>query len=157
MPSFATGGEAILAVRLWRLRVEGGAAYWASQESAVPAATAQAADFSMVSVVWRAGYTVSLGRFELVPSLVGEAELMNAVAQNVSMPNPSSSAWFELGAGGWAFWSVTREFAIRLGLEAAFPFARPTFQVGEGTARTTVFHVPPVGGKGAIGLELRFL
>jgi hypothetical protein len=156
MPSFATGGEAVLAVRLWRLRVEGGAAYWANQVSAVPATT-QTADFSMVSVVWRAGYTAPLGRFELVPSLVGEAELMNAVAQNVSTPNPSSSTWFELGAGGWVFWSVTREFAIRLGLDAAFPFARPTFQVGEGTRRTTVFHVPPLGGKGAIGLELRFL
>jgi len=163
LPNLATGGEATLGVRLWRLRFETGATYWASQATGVPGSTTETADFSMVSALGRGGYAVSLGPFDLVPSLLVEADFVSSVALHVTRSLQASTTWLALGGGGCASWSITREIAVRLGVEVALPLARPTFQVTQGAAGASggaaVFHFQPspIGGKGAIGLELRFL
>ena len=155
LPNLGAGGEATIAYRPWRLRFEAGGAYWAPQTETPSGQVSASADFSLVSIVGRVGYTVSLGAFELVPSLMAEADFMEAEAKGgVTTSIPASATWFALGGGGWVFWALTREIALRLGVEAALPFTRPYFEVTHGPE---VFKPGVISAKGAIGLELRFL
>jgi hypothetical protein len=136
------------------LRIEGGAAYWAAQSEAIARESTEIADYSLVSMFGRLGYTLPLGALELVPLVALEADVMTAKAEGVTQSLPHTEAWVSLGVGGGVFWPVTREIALRLGVEAAAPLARPTFTV---TGTSSVFKPGPISGKGAIGLEVRFL
>jgi hypothetical protein len=159
LPSLGGGGETTVAYRLWRIRLEAGAAYWVPQTE-VPQGTKDSADFALISVIGRGGYTFTLGRFELVPTLLVEGAILRAEAQvggNVTNSVPVLASWFEVGAGGWAFWSLTREIALRLGVEAAVPLTRPAFQITNLTSGPGVFQPGVIGAKGALGFEVRFL
>jgi hypothetical protein len=155
LPTLAPGGEAAVAARVWRLRLEVGASYWAGQTISLTGGGTNA-DFSLVSAAGRVGYWASFGPFDVVPSLVVDADFMSAAANGGTVKSePNSSAWLALGGGGWVFWRITREIALRLGLEAALPLARPNFDITQGPQH--VFQPAVIEGKGAIGLELRFL
>jgi hypothetical protein len=154
LPNLAAGGEAALVYRPWRLRFELGGAYWAPQTQIPSTAPHELGHFQLGSVFGRAGYPVRLGAFELVPSLLVQWDFMSADAAGTGVTQTSKlSPWLAVGGGGAVFWMVTREFALRLGVEAAVPLARPSFQVGS----TQVFQPSQVDAKGAIGFEVRFL
>jgi hypothetical protein len=157
LPSLGAGGEAVVAYRPWRLRFEAGAAYFVPQSTPVPEESSQTGDFSLISIIGRAGYTLTIGHLEIVPGLLVEGEVMKseATGTHLTPSSPQWSPWLDLGAGGWVFWAFTREFALRLGVEAAFPLSRPSFEVTG--SRGAVYQPAPIVAKGAIGLELRFL
>jgi hypothetical protein len=159
LPQLAPGGEVALATRIWRLRFEAAGSYWASQTTA-PSGSNESATFSLVSTDVRAGYVFSVGPLDLAPSLVAEADFITGSAKGLTTtPLPTSTTWVALGGGGWVFWGLTREIALRFGLEAVIPVARPSFEVTHGTSGngSPLFEPAAVGGKGTIGLALRFL
>ena len=103
----------------------------------------------------------SIWHLDLVPTFVAELELSQA-SSNVSSPQSSSATWLSLGGGGWVYWSLTREVALRLGVDALISVTRPIFQVGDPTpanpkATITPFVPGAVGGKGTLGVEVHFL
>jgi hypothetical protein len=160
LPNVALGGEAGIETHPWRhLRFEAAASYWGGQSTTSTTTGTETASLSLVSVDGRAGYSFLFGRFELVPSLLADTNIMRGQATGqATKPAPSTALWLGVGGGGWVFLSLTREIALRLGVEVAAPLARPEFQVktpsGSGT---TLFEPGVVAGKGTIGFEVRFL
>ncbi len=149
-----------LAVLPGRFRFELAAAYWAGQTTFAPSNPLVKGDFSLITGALRAGYVFPLGPLELIPLLVAEEDFLSGTGRGLSMQTSGSSRSLGLGAGALGTWRVTRAFAVRLGGEAVVPLAIPTFNFAVGTpkgATSTVFQPGAVGGKGAIGLELRFL
>jgi len=138
LPSVSPGGEVVVGYRPWKLRFEAGAAYFAPQSWVVSENPNQTADFSLTSIIGRAGYTWTLGHLELAPDILVEGAVMKSDASGAGLTqnSPHWSTWLEVGGGAWAFWAFTREFALRLGVEAAVPLSRPTFKVtGAGEPR----------------------
>jgi hypothetical protein len=150
--------EGGIAIRPWRLRLEASGTYWGKQTASLPANPSQAGDFSLISVEGRAGYPLAWGAFELAPALLVEGDFMSAstsAASGVKQAGSGSSGWVALGGGAWIFVSLTREIALSWWVEADVPLARPQFEV-TGTGGGTVHQPGVIGGKGGIGLEIRF-
>jgi hypothetical protein len=150
--SFAVGGEA--AVLVGDFRVELGGGVWVDR----PATLAQmpSAGGNIGLAVGSAGacwLPLRGPRIQVGPCLGLEVGRLHAEGFGVTSEGSGSSLWSALRGGGLLAWSPLSWLAALIRLDAAVPFARPTFSL---TGLGAVYRSSPVVGRATTGVEVRF-
>ncbi len=150
--SFAAGGEAAVLVGAFRVELGGGV--WVDR----PATLAQmpnAGGEVGLALGWAGACWLALRstKVQIGPCLGQELGRLHADGFGVTSTGSGSALWSALRAGGLLAWSPVPRIAGVIRLDAAVPFARPTFTVdGLGA----VFRSSPVVGRATTGVEVRF-
>ncbi len=150
LPSAQVGGIAELGVTIDRVSISGGAAWLPPVTEPVPNAQSDVA-FSRLAGQLRVGYLSTLGAFELLPYVEGQAGQLFAEAVDESYL--SRELWLALGAGGQSSWPAGNQLQLYGAAEALFPLNRSTFELSGGTE---VHAVPPVTLQADLGLRINF-
>jgi hypothetical protein len=153
--AFAAGGAAVMVVG--PVRIELGAGAWPARTVVVPARPSTGGDVSLVTGSAGACYDVLAVTprrpFELGPCGGFEVGRLHAVGVGVSTLGEGNALWSAARFGGLFAWAPIQWLALELRVEAAFPFARPTFVLeNDGD----VFRPPVAVGRAEGGVEVRF-
>jgi hypothetical protein len=72
------------------------------------------------------------------------------------LPRASSSLWAAVHAGPGITWALGSWVALRLSVDAIVALRQPAFDLRVAGERRELFRAPPVGGRAALGIELRW-
>ena len=150
--SVAVGGKAVTVIEAFRFELGGGV--WLDRTATLASPPGAGAHVGLAT--GSAGGCWSFlgpGRFELGPCVAFELGRLHAEGFGVTSQGSGSALWSALQGGGLFAWSAVSRLAVVARLDAAVPFARPTFVLeGLGAA----FRTSPVVGRATLGLEVRF-
>ncbi|APR75317.1 Hypothetical protein A7982_00663 [Minicystis rosea] len=150
--SFAAGGTAALSLGAFRFEL--GAGVWPSRAATSPQRATAGGDISLVAGAAGACYSLlAPGAFELAPCLAFELGRIHAAGYGVTMPGEGSALWSALKPGARFAWSPVSRVALVLRLDAAVPFARPSFVLSN---LGPVHRSGPLAGRAGCGVELTF-
>jgi hypothetical protein len=150
--SLAVGGKA--AVVIEALRIELGGGVWLDRRAnlAQPASAGGEVGLAVGSAdaCWS---FLRAAQIELGPCLGFELGSLHADGFGASSTSSGSALWSAIQGGGLLAWSPVSRVAALFRLDAAVPFARPTFVIdGLGS----VYRSSPVVGRATLGVEVRF-
>lgn len=91
--------------------------------------------------------------FELSPCAAFEVGRLHATGVGVETVGEGAALWSAARAGVLFVWAPIQRVGLDVRLEAAVPFARPTFVI-EGLG--AVHRSAPVAGRASVGVEVRF-
>lgn len=150
--SFAFGGRAAAVIGAFRFEL--GAGVWLDRRTSVAQMPSAGGDVGLVAGSAGACWNVLRpGKLEVGPCLSFELGRLHAEGFGATTQGSGSALWSALQGGGLLAWAPVSWIAGVVRLDAAVPFARPTFVI-EGLA--PVFRSAPVVGRGTLGVEVRF-
>ena len=140
-----------LLLRRWQFDV----AYhhWLPSVAVADDAPAVGADIALYSAVVRACPRWDLGPVELGACGGLDVGLLRVEPVGLDRGRIARSVWTAVSAGGTFAWPFAREAALTVRAEAVVPFARPEFEI---RFAGLVHSVAPAGGRGIVGIEVRF-
>jgi hypothetical protein len=151
--SFAVGGKAAAVIGAFRFEL--GAGVWLDRRTTVAQQPSAGGDVGLVAGSAGACWSfLPRGKLELGPCLSFELGRLHADGFGGTTQGSGSALWSALQGGGLFAWSPVSWLAGVVRLDAAVPFARPTFVI-EGLA-APVFRPSPVVGRATVGAEVRF-
>jgi hypothetical protein len=133
----------------WRLRALGGLSFLPNRRTPLMDIVEQA-DFLQFDFSARGCATIVESRFEIGPCAGAALAIMHGSGTEL---NDSTQHWFSLLASAVAAWSISPGVAVFARPEVLVPTGRRSFLNPPGN---TVYKVPAVAFRGALGLELRF-
>ena len=145
----ATGGP-IWTARGWRLRALAGLSFFPNRRTPLTEALDQA-DFQLFDVSGRGCATVVSGRFEIGPCAGAELAIMHGSGTNLQ---DGTQLWLSLLGSGLASWSISQAVAVFGRADIVVPTTRRIFF--NPVSLNTIYEVPAVAVRVALGLELRF-
>ena len=134
----------------WHLRVLGGLSFFPNRRTPLMYLINQA-NFRLFDFTGRACATVVTGRFEIGPCAGLELAVMDGSGTELQA---STQFWFSLLASGLASWSISPSVAVFGRADVVLPTARTTY-LDSIPYGNTIYKVPAVALRGALGLELR--
>ena len=153
LPALSGGGALLVGGELAPLRFELGVHALFPRETT----SGRIGRFGAIGGEARGCYVLRVGAdVELGPCVVVMGDRISAVAPNVTTPLDTGAGLLSAGAGGYFYLPLFAPLGVRAGVEALFPFGRPSFVVDVGGASQTIHTVSPVFVRGSAGLELRF-
>jgi hypothetical protein len=135
----------------WRLRALTGLSFFPNRRTPRMDYVAQA-NFRLFDLSARGCATVVRGRVELGPCAGAELAIMQGSGTDLS---DGTQLWFSLLGSAMASWSISPAVAVFGRAEVVVPTTRRTF-LDVAYPANTVYKVPAVAVRGALGLELRF-
>jgi hypothetical protein len=144
----AAGGP-IWTVSGWRLRALGGLSFFPNRRTPLTGAAEQA-DFELFDVLARGCATVVISRVELGPCAGAELAFMHGSGTSFQ---DSTHGWLSLSASALVELSISPAVAVFGRAEVVVPTTGKTFL---DPVQNTVYQVPDVAVRGALGIELRF-
>lgn len=146
----AAGGPTWM-VSGWRLRALAGLSFFPKRRT--PLSTdADQANFELFDVSGRGCATVGNDRFEVGPCAGAGLSIMHGSGTALQ---DRTQLWLSLLGSALAAWSISPAVAVFARADLVFPATPGTF-LGVGGNGNTVYKVPAVAVRGALGLELRF-
>lgn len=158
LPSTGVGGEAVVALVVDRLRVEGRGRIFAKQRALDPANAAQGVDFTLLGGGLRGCFAAIAGTVSLAPCAGAGLERLSAAGFGGNASFSRDAAFVTLDGGALLTWSFARWLALRAELEGVVPLARPSFVVlrADGSVAEVLHRPSSVGGRAGLGIELHF-
>ena len=144
----ATGGP-IWKFPGWRLRALAGLSFFPNRRTPLMDIIEQA-DFQLFDFSVSGCATVGGGSFEIGPCAGAELAVMHGSG---TVLQDSTQLWLALLGSALASWSISPAVAVFGRADLALPTGRKSFLDPPGN---TVYKVPAVAVRGALGLELRF-
>ncbi len=146
------GGK--VAVVIAALRIELGAGAWLDRRAPLAQPSSAGGDVGLVTGSAGACWSfLRTGHVDLGPCLAFEVGRLRADGFGATSSGSGSALWSALQAGGLFAWSPISRLAAVFRLDAAVPFARPTFVIdGLGA----VYRSAPVVGRATLAVEVRF-
>ncbi len=136
----------------FRFELGGGA--WIDRRTTVPQQPSAGGDVGLAAGSAGACWSfLRPGQLELGPCASFELGRLHADGFGGTSQGSGSALWSALGAGALFAWAPVRWIAGVVRLDAAAPFARPTFVI-DGLA--PVYRSSPVVGRATFGVEVRF-
>ena len=132
----------------WRLRALGGLSFFPNRRT--PLMGVEQANFLQFDFSARGCATIVANRFEIGPCAGAALAIMHGSGTEL---NYSTQHWYSLLASAVAAWSISPGIAVFGRPEVLVPTGRRSFLDPGGN---TVYKVPAVAFRGALGLELRF-
>jgi len=140
----------------WRVRALVGAGYFPTQRAA-SSTTGEGGEFWLLTVSGRSCLTAAGARFEIGPCLGAELAVMRGAGTGSDAGFQAGSAtglWLAALGSAVVSWSLTPALALFGRGDLVVPTVRRSFVVMPGNVE--VHRVAAVGGRGAVGIELRF-
>jgi len=149
--SVAFGGKAALVIEAFRFELGAGA--WLDRSATLAERPSVGGDVGLVAGSAGACWSfLRRGPFELGPCLAFELGRLHADGFGATSQGSGSALWSALQGGGLFTWSPVARVAALARLDAAVPFARPTFVIdGLGA----VYRSGEVVGRATLGVEVR--
>lgn len=133
----------------WRLRVLGGLGFFPNRRTPLMYLINQA-NFRLFDFTGRGCATVVSGQFEIGPCAGVELAIMDGSGTQLQA---STQPWLSLLGSGLASWSISPSVAVFGRADVVLPTTRTTF-LDSNAQGDTIYKVPAVAVRGALGLEL---
>lgn len=155
LPGVAAQLAAVLALRGRRWRVEAGGAYWFPRTTGPSGGPSVTIGLGSGSV--RGCYVFARSRLELPVCGGAEAGAMRGRGQGTGVLSKTSrSLWAAASAGPGLTWRLGSWVALRLSVDAIVALRQPAFDLRIAGERVELHRAAPVGGRAALGIELRW-
>lgn len=155
LPGVAAQLAAVLALRGRRWRVEAGGTYWFPRTAGT--ADQPTVEIGLGSGTVRGCYVFARARLELPLCAGAELGAMRGRGQGVGVLSKTSrSLWAAAHAGPGLTWRLGPWAAVRLAVDAIVALRQPGFDLRIDGERVELHRAPPVGGRAALGIELRW-
>lgn len=155
LPGVGAQLAAVLALRGPRWRVEAGGTYWFPRTATT--ADQPTVEIGLGSGTVRGCYVLARSRLELPLCAGAELGAMRGRGQGAGVLSKTSrSLWAAAHAGPGLTWRLGPWAAVRLAVDVLVALRQPGFDLRIGGERVELHRVPPVGGRAALGIELRW-
>lgn len=155
LPGVAAQLTAVLALRGPRWRVEAGGAYWFPRTAGAPGGPS--VEIALGSGSVRGCYVLARSRLELPVCGGAELGVMRGRGQGAGVVSKTSrSLWAAASAGPGLTWRLGSWAALRLSVDAIVALWQPAFDLRIAGERVELHRAAPVGGRAALGIELRW-
>jgi hypothetical protein len=152
--SAAFGGKAVMVIAPLRFELGGGV--WFDRRTTVPQQPSAGGNVGLAAGSADACWSfLRPGPLELGPCLGFELGRLHADGFGGTTQGGGSVLWSALQGGALFAWAPVRWIAGVLRLDAAVPFARPTFVI-DVPAPVYVYRSSPVVGRATLAVEVRF-
>jgi hypothetical protein len=142
--------------RGWRFRALAGLSFFPSAQSSTDFGR-PAGDFWLLDLSTRGCLTFLLDRFELGPCAGAALAVMDGTAMNTGSFQYPTQLWLSLMGGAAIAWRVSQTAAVFARGEVVVPTTRRSWNTpSSGDGVMEGYEIPSYGGRGALGIELRF-
>jgi hypothetical protein len=155
LPGVAAELRAAVALRGRRWRVEATGMYWFPR--ATPSNDVVGVEIGLGGGGLRGCAELRRRRLEIPLCAGAELGAMRGRGRGRGvLPRASSSLWAAVHAGPGMAWALGSWVAVRLSVDAIVALRQPAFDLRVAGEPRELFRAPPVGGRAALGIELRW-